>query len=74
VAKYIRFEIDPEGLTHEGKPIYWIVNKRGKDTIGQIFWYPTWGLWAARFKKDSVWSEDCLADVREFIKGLAVEK
>ena len=73
MPKYIRLLIDPTGAMHNGKPLYWIFNKRSNQSIGQIFWYPTWRLWAARFQEATVWSEDCLADVRAFIDEVAKE-
>ena len=49
--------------THAGRPLYWIRNRRSGDSIGQVFYYPTWRCWIARFKEESVWSADCLTDV-----------
>lgn len=67
MAKYIRFQkTDQE---YEGKPVYEIVNKRSGACIGQVFWYKPWRRWCARFKENSVWSEDCLNDVRFFMGG-----
>jgi hypothetical protein len=68
MAKFIQFVKADEN--HEGNPMYWIANKRSGDTIGQVFWYGPWHQWTCRFKEDSVWSQDCLADVREFILSL----
>ena len=72
MAKFIRLSKDTE-VTHEGKPVYWILNKRAGASIGQLFWYTPWRKWCARFKEDTVWSEDCLADVRKFIRTLEDE-
>lgn len=66
MAKFIRFDKEPED--HEGKPVFSIVNKRAGDPLGQVFWYGPWRQWCCRFSEDSVWSQDCLADVREFIQ------
>lgn len=71
MPKFIRFEFDTG--THEGKPLFSIVNKRSNEAIGQVFWYGLWRQWTVRFREDSVWSQDCLADVREFIQRLNSE-
>ena len=66
--KYIGFEIDNE--THENRPLYNVKNIRSGDYIAQIFWYSSWRKWCVRFNEDSVWSEDCLADVRNTLLKL----
>ncbi len=65
MAKYIEFKED--GQKYGKRNVYAIVNKRSGTPIGNIFWYPPWQQWTARFDDDSVWSEDCLEDVRKFI-------
>ena len=69
MAKFIRFEKD-NSQQFGDREVYAIVNKRSGMPIGNIFWYQPWQQWAARFDEDSVWSQDCLADVREFILSL----
>ncbi len=71
MAKYIRYDKTDEFFN--GKMLYQIINKQSGNPIGQIFWYKSWRQWCARFKEDTVWSEDCLADVREFIKAIETE-
>ncbi len=66
MAKFIRFDKTDEFFN--GRELFRIVNKRSGNPIGQIFFYKPWGIWCARFSEDSVWSEDCLDDVRAFIK------
>jgi hypothetical protein len=70
VAKYIEFKKD-EIQRYGGREVYAVVNKRSGTEIGNIFWYPPWRQWTARFDEDSVWSHDCLADVREFILSMS---
>ena len=65
MAKYIKFEISDE--KHEGKPVYDCLNKRTGTALAQIFWYKPWKQWTCRFNPNSVWSEDCLKDIRSFI-------
>ena len=66
MAKYIRFEVSFQ--TFGGKQVYQIVNKRSQEPIGNVFWYPRWRKWVARFDEDSVWSDDCLQEVMDFIR------
>jgi len=51
-----------------GKTVFSIINKKSGHIIGQVFWYKPWRRWCARFDEDTVWSEDCLTDVRMFIE------
>lgn len=69
MPKYIRFDKDVT-QQYGGREVYAIVNKRCGTPIGNVFWYPPWRQWTARFNDDAVWSQDCLADVREFILSL----
>ena len=70
VFKYIAIGESTEHELHAGKPLYWIVNNRSGNPLGQIFWYPSWRRWVARFKEDSVWSPDCLVDVNKAIEAI----
>ena len=71
MAAYIKFEISEE--VFNGKPTYDCCNKRTGTGIAQIFWYKPWKKWTCRFNPDSVWSEDCLQDIRNFILILGKE-
>ena len=55
---------------HRGQPTYEIVNKKAGTILGQAFYYPPWQQWVTQMDKFAVWSEDCLADVREFLVGM----
>ena len=68
MARYIRFLSAP-GECFNDHPLYWIVNKRTRKPIGQVFFDDQWSMWCARFKEDGVWSEECLRDVRAFIRS-----
>ena len=71
MAKYIRFEKD--GQLFGGRDVYAIINKRSGVPIGNVFWYHPWRQWTVRFDEDSIWSQDCLSDVRDFILGLPMK-
>lgn len=63
--KHIRF--DEAGL------LYSIRNNRSGGALGVVFWYAPWKQWCARFDENTVWSQDCLEDVRTFINSLPKE-
>jgi len=64
MAKFIEFQ---EVMPHPGG-VWLIRNKRSQDVLGQIEWYAQWRQYVAIFQENAVWSQDCLADVREFIQ------
>lgn len=68
MAKYITFQKD--GQTFGGKDVYEVANKKSGKPLASIFWYQPWRQWTVRFDDNAVWSQDCLADVREFILSL----
>lgn len=59
------------GEIHAGKAIFYVYNNKSNVGMAQIFWYRPWRMWCARFNEDTVWSEDCLADLRESIKVIS---
>ena len=63
--KFIHFV---EGELAFGYPAYSIRNNKSGAELGQIGWYPAWRQYAAHFEDNTVWSQDCLADVRAFIQ------
>jgi hypothetical protein len=64
--KFLIVGVDPaKNDMHAGKPVYCVCNRKSRQLIGQIFWYTTWRMWVFRCDPDSVWSTDCLADVRD---------
>ena len=67
MAKFIEFD---EVMPHP-KGIFLIRNKRAKDILGKIEWYPRWRQYVVEFEEGTVWSQDCLADVRAFILGVS---
>ena len=66
MAKFIEFQ---EVMPHPGG-VWLIRNKRSKDVLGHIEWYARWNQYVAIFQENVVWSQECLADVRDFIQQL----
>ncbi len=67
MPKFIEFV---KGEEEFGRPTYSIRNLKSGAELGQVGWYPPWNRYAVHFEDMSVWSDDCLADVREFLVGL----
>ena len=68
MAKFIRFDKTEEIFA--GRETYNIINKRYGTILGQILQYPPWRQWICRFNPDSIWSQDCLTDIAEFLRSL----
>ena len=64
IAKHIKFV---ETEIEYGRPVYEIRNNKTNGILGQVGWYPAWKQYVAHFEEMSVWSHDCLEDVRQFI-------
>lgn len=69
--RHITVRIDTAIGPYNGHPVYSIDNNRSGQSLGNVLYYAPWKRWVARFDDDSVWSDDCLADVRDFIGRLA---
>jgi hypothetical protein len=69
VAKFIEFEND--GETVYGKPEYLVKSKSGGNVLARIVWYPRWQQWVCEPAPNTIWSQDCLADMREYMLSLA---
>ena len=69
VAKYIEFEND--GETVYGKPEYLCKSKSGGNVLARIVWYPRWRQWVCEPAPNTIWSQDCLADMREYMVSLS---
>jgi len=69
MAKYIEFKNDSERVN--GKPEYLVRNKSSGNMLARLCWYPKWRQWVCEFAPDSIWSHDCLADVRTFMLRLS---
>jgi hypothetical protein len=71
VAKYIEFENDGEFLF--GKPEYLVKSKSVGSVLARIVWYPIWRQWVCEPAPNTIWSQDCLADMREYMLGLSTQ-
>lgn len=68
MPKYIDFTDDGEKVS--GKPEYLVRSRRTREVLARVVWYPPWKQWVCEFRPDTIWSQDCLADVGEFLRGL----
>ena len=72
--KFIYLGRDNDLDEHEGKPIWYIFNRKSRQALGRVLYYPAWRQWVASFSEDSIWSAGCLTDVKDAIgllgKGL----
>jgi hypothetical protein len=68
--KYIQVARDKDLTEWAGKPAWYIFNRRLGDCIGRIEWCPSWRLWVFVSPETSIWSTDCLADVRDAIEKI----
>ena len=68
MAKHLIFEDTGEFVY--GKPQYFVRNKRTKGVLARLCWYPAWKEWVSEPAPQAIWSQDCLADMREFMMGL----
>lgn len=67
--KHISVGVDPDHPEWLGRPLYCVVNRRSKTKIAELLWYEPWRRYVARFDSDSVWSDDCLNDLRVALIG-----
>lgn len=49
---------------------YLVMSKRGKEVLGQIYYYKKWDRWVFESTPDSFFSIECLEQISEFIRGL----
>lgn len=69
MPKYIEFEDD--GETVNGKPEYLVKSKTDGKVLARLCWYARWGKWVCEPAPNTIWSEDCLADMREYMGRLS---
>ena len=67
--KYIEFENDGEFVN--GKPEYLVKSKSSGNVLARLCWYPRWRQWVCEPAPNTIWSQDCLADMREYMLGLS---
>jgi len=70
--KHIYFEIDEYWKTtlDSEKDVWVCYDNKTKSELGYISWYPSWNQYIANFNADAVFSQDCLANIIDFIKQL----
>jgi hypothetical protein len=71
MSKHLMFEDDGEKVF--GKPEYLVRNKRTKGVLARVCWYPPWKQWVSEPAPNTIWSHDCMADMREFVLSLNAE-
>jgi hypothetical protein len=64
---YVRFEPRP-GI--QGKPAFAVISTTHGDELGGVAWYPRWRQFIFVPYADTIWSEDCLAAVREKVLAM----
>jgi hypothetical protein len=69
VAKYTEFE--NAGETMYGKPEYLVKSKSGGNVLARIIWYPCRRQWMCEPAPNTIWSQDCLADICEYMLSLS---
>ena len=65
MAKWINFVLLKEGKKTN---VWEIVTKNGAETLGLIKWFPSWRKYALFPYKNTVYENDCLKDIAEFIE------
>jgi hypothetical protein len=53
---------------------YWLISRSNSNRLGIIKWYASWRQFCFHPEMDTVWSDDCLACVREFLNDLKVDR
>ena len=69
--KYITMKLADSPLFPKDKNVYRVENNRSRDTLGFIEWHAAWHLWEFCPNGGTAFSSDCLADIQDFIGGLA---
>ena len=54
--------------------LYVVRNRRSREVIAEIEWYPKWRRWVLVPCEHTVWSTDCLRDIQHFIAYRASEE
>lgn len=70
-SKYLKFELIEE------KPktkVYAIVSKSDNSRLAVVKWYPNWRCYAFYPENRTIWEDDCLNAIVQFLKDLKNEK
>ena len=71
MAKWIDFVLVKEG---EKTNAWHIVTNKGRKMIGIIKWFPRWRKYAFFPFADTIYEDDCLKDIAEFIEQQMIER
>jgi hypothetical protein len=63
--KFITVGINPDFAEWKGKPAYTVINNKSTQELARIIWYPLWRRYIVQFNPNSIWSDDCLADIQD---------
>ncbi len=55
-----------------GLPEYSVINNKSSKQIGVIYWYHPWRQFVFYPEIDTVWSDDCLTNIKDAIKKISV--
>lgn len=70
-SKYLKFELIEE------KPktkVYAIVSKNDNSQLAIVKWYTNWRSYAFYPENGTIWEEDCLGAVTQFLRNLMEER
>ena len=57
--------------THDGQPVFDVINRREKSVLAVVFWYRPWARFCCRANSDQVvFSDDCLDALSAFCRAL----
>lgn len=65
--KYKFIEMREKTKDDNGRPIYWIMNRKSATILGTISYYNPWRQYVAQMNNRVVLSHDCLADIQDFM-------
>lgn len=70
--EFFRVEPQPQDPRKKTKT-YYLVNHRSGTSIATIEWYGAWRQFCFFPMENTVWSDGCMADVREIIRAVTIE-
>lgn len=69
-TRYKFIQVIEISRTIDGKGLFRIESNKTKDILGFINWYPAWKKYIFSPCYDTIWSDDCLTCIIQFIKRL----
>ncbi len=73
MAKWIEFMHIPQAGKMKTK-VFAVINKATRDNIGQIRWYAPFRKYSFMPYPNTVYEQDCLRDIMDFIRELEYER